>query len=92
MVSNWDVSYQLEKICEKKFNCTFDHTCTLFDRNVIENGMFYDVMHLLLHLDNKDGDKAADFIDKYCQYKRTKMADIPNCAEIFDEFKELLDD
>lgn len=86
--STWDISYDLECILEKCFNQKFDHTGTIFDRSTIEEDMFYDDMHLLLHMYGVDG--SQEFIDKYFKYKRTNMNDIPNYQEIFEEFLKLI--
>ena len=69
--SVWDISYELEIIIEKYFNCKFDHTETIFDRSVIQKEMFYDVMHLLLHMYGGEG--SLDFLDKYYKFKRFNM-------------------
>jgi len=88
--SVWDVSYELEVICERKFGMKFDHTNTIFDRSKIEKNMFFNVMHLLLHMDNKNGDEASEFIDKHLDLVDVNMNDIPNYEEIYNEFKTLV--
>lgn len=88
--SIWDISYELEKMCEKKFNNKFDHTNTIFDRSKIEKNMFFNVMHLLLHMDNVDGDQAMDFIDKHLDLFDVNMNDIPDYEDIFEEFSKIV--
>lgn len=84
----WDVSYELEGIVEKKIKARFDHSGTVFDRARIESDMFYDVMHLMLHMFGGEG--TLEFQNKYYIYKKVNMNDIPNYQEIFEEFKQLL--
>ena len=86
--SIWDISYELEKVLEKYFKCKFDHTGTIFDRDVIQKEMFYDVMALLLYMYGGDG--SLDFLDKYYKYKKIDMEKIPDYENIFEEFKALL--
>ena len=86
----WDVSYELETICERKFGMRFDHTNTIFDRSKIEKNMFFNVMHLLLHMDNIDGDRASEFIDKHLDLFDVNMNDISNYEDVFNEFKEIV--
>lgn len=87
----WDISYQLEGVCEKVFKCDFAQSGTIFDRCRIENDMFYDVMALLLHICCKNGEEALDFVGKYYTYKGKNMSEIPNYADIFAEFKDNID-
>ena len=84
----WDISYELECMVEEIFNAKFDHTGIIFDRATIERDMFYDVMHLLLHLYGGDG--TFEFLDKHHDIKRKDMNQIINFEEIFEEFKKLI--
>jgi len=88
--SVWDISYELEKMCEKKFEFRFDHTNTIFDRSRIEKNMFFNVMHLLLHMDNNDGDKASEFIDSHLDLFDVDMNNILNFQEIFEDFCKIV--
>ncbi|MCQ2386908.1 MAG: hypothetical protein MJ066_00435 [Clostridia bacterium] len=88
--SIWDVSYKLETMCEKKFGYSFEHTNTIFDRSKIEENMFFNIMHLLLHMNNNDGDRASKFIDAYLDLFNINMNKIPNYQEIFNEFCEIV--
>lgn len=85
--SVWEVSYELESILEKCFNTEFNHTGTIFDREIIEKDMFYEVIHLLLQMYGGEG--SYDFLNKYLWCKRVSMNDISNYQEIFEEFKTL---
>ena len=91
MKTIWDISYELEGICEKVFKCDFAHSGTIFDRERIENDMFYDVMALLLHICCKNGEEALAFVNKYYIFEGMNMSKIPDYADIFDEFKNNID-
>lgn len=83
-----DIAYEIERIAEKIFNVSFDHSGTIFDRDVIEKESFYECIMLILHL--KGNDKAIDFLNSIYEYKRKNMNDIPNLNELLEELKTCL--
>lgn len=76
----WEVSYELEKLSEKYFNCGFDHSSTFFDRDIIQAKTFYDVMYLLLHMHGGEG--SIDFVNKYAKYQGIRMEDMPDYEKL----------
>ena len=44
-----DIAYEIEKIAEKTFKASFDHSGTIFDADRIEEETFYECVALILH-------------------------------------------
>lgn len=83
-----DIAYEIERIAEKIFNVSFNHSGTIFDRDLIEKETFYECAALILHL--RGNDKSIDFLNYIHKYKRENMNSIPNFMELFEEFKTCL--
>lgn len=83
-----DIAIELEWMLRKEFNFKKRPRGTIFDADSIESYMFYDILHLLLY--RKSSQDWCEFIDTIFKYKGIDMNQIPNCDEIFEEFKSLL--
>ena len=83
-----DIAYEIEKIAEKTFKASFDHSGTIFDADRIEEETFYECIALILHLNGNNA--SIDFLNKIHIYKRKNMNVIPNFVELFNELKTCL--
>lgn len=83
-----DIAYEIERIAEKIFRVSFDHSGTIFDRDFIEKESFYECMTLILYMHGNE--KTVDFLNDIYKYKREDMNRIPNPIEIFERFKTCL--
>lgn len=80
-----DIAYEMERIAEKIFGVSFDHSGTIFDRDFIEKESFYECVALILHM--KGNENSIDFLNDIYKYKSENMNRIPNPIELFERFK-----
>ena len=88
MRNTHDIAIELERILEKQFGYPFAHSGTIFSADFIELAMFYDDMHLMLHI--KGHGDWIGFINEIYQYKGMNMNKIPNVEEIWAQFKTFI--
>ena len=84
----YDIAYEIERIAEKTFGYSFNHSGTIFDRDLIEKESFYECVALILHANGNN--KFIDFLNDIHKYKRKNMNTIPNFIELFEELKTCL--
>lgn len=80
-----DIAYEIERIAENIFGYSFNHSGTIFDRDLIEKETFYECVALILHVNGND--KSIDFLNSIHKYRRKNMNTIPNFVELFEELK-----
>ena len=83
-----DIAYEIERIAENIFGYSFNHSGTIFDRDLIEKETFYECVALILHVNGND--KSIDFLNSIQKYRRKNMNTIPNFVELFEELKTCL--
>lgn len=49
MKNTHDIAYEIERIAEKIFNISFDHSGTIFDKDFIEKETFYESIFNITH-------------------------------------------